>query len=424
MIDVASGAVTMLEPAVPTTQVDASEGWIVAVGADGRARRYTSAGHDVVELPLGTDARDAAIGPGATQVAIAGGDGFIHLVDLGSTAELAVLRPIEITGAALAVDWTPDGSQVVAGFEDGAIRVWDATSGEQLVTYRIDPSEVLDVAATDGGVIAATVRQSSVVDVFRCEVCGTTDEVIALARERVTRALTAEERVTYLHEAPVASASPVPVESASPGPDLASPAPSDAGASSPSPAASDDLGLHLCPLDETCPLAAGRYHPEPFEIGLTFDLGEGWNGIGSFPTVATIGHRTGTSIDLVTAVRDGFRGGDVVPIAPGAAAIEAHMRSIPGLSITPSRPTMVGGRPATTFDITCTCQTEAVKMFQIQGITYVVAPGEHDRWTILEVDGEALMINAWAPSDAEFQQGIPVAQAVIDSITFVTERGG
>ena len=34
--------------------------------------------------------------------------------------------------------------------------------------------------------------------IFLCDVCGSFDELLALARERVTRELTPEERATYL----------------------------------------------------------------------------------------------------------------------------------------------------------------------------------------------------------------------------------
>jgi hypothetical protein len=41
----------------------------------------------------------------------------------------------------------------------------------------------------------------TVTRVFSCEICRPTGELVRLARTRVTRPLSAEERLTYLHQA-------------------------------------------------------------------------------------------------------------------------------------------------------------------------------------------------------------------------------
>ena len=64
-------------------------------------------------------------------------------------------------------------------------------------------------------------NQSMLLD---CDLCGTTDEVRALADTRITREMTAEERIALLHESPEGvGSSPSPVEAPDPG--VASPEP-------------------------------------------------------------------------------------------------------------------------------------------------------------------------------------------------------
>ena len=76
---------------------------------------------------------------------------------------------------------------------DGQIRLWDAETGELLVSVRasghhlaFEPEGSLLVAGPNG-VVRAT-----------CDLCVGIDELLPLARERVTRSLTPDERATYL----------------------------------------------------------------------------------------------------------------------------------------------------------------------------------------------------------------------------------
>jgi WD40 repeat protein len=134
-------------------------------------------------------------------------------------------------------DWSPVGEHIVVGYTDGTARVWDALSGEVLLTFAGHTSDVTQVAwSADGkriasselnGVVkvwdAATGQEllsftapgaTSVVDlspdgkyviaagtydtpVVR-RVWGSTEELIAHARECcVTRELTRQEREQF-----------------------------------------------------------------------------------------------------------------------------------------------------------------------------------------------------------------------------------
>lgn len=90
---------------------------------------------------------------------------------------------------------------------DGTARVWDATSGRSLAVLR--PSlgaygSVQNDVATHSSSFTTDGRQlfvvGTVVRPFSCEVCRATRALVRLARTRVTRSLSAQERATYLHQ--------------------------------------------------------------------------------------------------------------------------------------------------------------------------------------------------------------------------------
>ena len=89
--------------------------------------------------------------------------------------------------------FTRDGRRVLSSSSDGTVRLWDARGGDALAVLQSGGTEVYDVALSSEGRIA-TLSEGEVVRVFECEVCGTLDEVRALARSRVARPLNSEER--------------------------------------------------------------------------------------------------------------------------------------------------------------------------------------------------------------------------------------
>ncbi len=92
--------------------------------------------------------------------------------------------------------FTPAGNRILSSSSDGTIRLWDARGGEALAVLQTGGGEIYDVDLSRDGRIA-TLGEGEVVRVFECEVCGSIDEVRALARSRVTRPLTPEERERF-----------------------------------------------------------------------------------------------------------------------------------------------------------------------------------------------------------------------------------
>jgi WD40 repeat protein/DNA-binding SARP family transcriptional activator len=92
--------------------------------------------------------------------------------------------------------FTDDGARVLSSSSDGTVRLWDARGGDALAVLLSGAGEVYDVTQSADGRIA-TLGKGDIVRVLECEVCGSLDEVRALARSRIARPLTSEERQRF-----------------------------------------------------------------------------------------------------------------------------------------------------------------------------------------------------------------------------------
>jgi WD40 repeat protein len=85
----------------------------------------------------------------------------------------------EVVGAA----FTPNGARVLTASDDGTLRVWDANSGAQLAVLQSGGGPLWSLTVSPDGRIA-TLSSKGVIRVFTCEVCGSLDQVRAIARAR------------------------------------------------------------------------------------------------------------------------------------------------------------------------------------------------------------------------------------------------
>jgi WD40 repeat protein len=124
----------------------------------------------------------------------AGQDRTARIWDAGGR-QIAVLRgpDDELTS----VTFTADGTRVLTSSQDGSLRLFDARDGTELAVLQQPQGELYGVALSDDGTIA-TLGRGDVVRVFPCEVCGSLEDVRALARSRAPRPLDAAERQQLL----------------------------------------------------------------------------------------------------------------------------------------------------------------------------------------------------------------------------------
>jgi hypothetical protein len=82
--------------------------------------------------------------------------------------------------------------------DGNAIRIWDAMSGRELLSYKAPGWAVDQVTfAGDGTTIFAASRDGAVRR-FRCDVCLPLEALESLISSRVTRELTPGERAQYI----------------------------------------------------------------------------------------------------------------------------------------------------------------------------------------------------------------------------------
>ena len=97
--------------------------------------------------------------------------------------------------AVFAASFMPDGSRLATASGDGTVKIWDAKNGKELLTLFGHTGRVFSLAISPDGTRLATAGQDGISRVYLLNL----EDLVKLARTRVTRSLTAEECQKYLH---------------------------------------------------------------------------------------------------------------------------------------------------------------------------------------------------------------------------------
>jgi WD40 repeat protein len=182
---------------------------LATAGTDGTAKIWDSySGELLLTVSIGKlIVRGVAFNPTGTQLVTAGEDGAVNVWDISevlnkdaaATLDTGTksIRPIHTFPAALGDAWdtsfSPDGSFVVGGGDNGIVKVWDATTNQELLTLTGPGAN--SVAFTPDSKRLAVARDDGTVHFYVLPI----EELVDLAQSRVTRSLTTEECQQFLH---------------------------------------------------------------------------------------------------------------------------------------------------------------------------------------------------------------------------------
>ncbi|HYH90505.1 MAG TPA: BTAD domain-containing putative transcriptional regulator [Solirubrobacteraceae bacterium] len=154
---------------------------------DGAPRRVLRHGTGVVT--------DVAFSRDASHVATAAADGTVRVWPVAAGPPVLMYGH---SGPVTSVGFDRTGRHVVSTGQDGTVRVWNATGGETLVVLHTHRGTASGAAFSPDGRRVVSAGDDGVLRITPCEVCGTFDEVLRLARSRAPRSLDAAARKLLL----------------------------------------------------------------------------------------------------------------------------------------------------------------------------------------------------------------------------------
>jgi len=134
-----------------------------------------------------------AFSPDGTRFATAGFDGIASVWDTGTGKEIINLSGHSST--VIGISFSPDGKYIATASVDGTAKLWDSETGNELLTLTASGHTMLGISFTPDGRRLIISDRDGAVRIFLLR----SEELIALAKSRLTRSLTTEECQKYLH---------------------------------------------------------------------------------------------------------------------------------------------------------------------------------------------------------------------------------
>ena len=187
---------TIYEGDVPGIAFSPDGKYVATASSDGTATVWNvSSGEAKFVLEGHTDVVwKVTFSPDGRRIATASHDGTAKVWDAATGRELLTLTGH--TGALWGVSFSKDGTRIATASLDKTARIWDANTGRELLVLTGHRKAVNRAVFSPDGRRLATSSEDGTVRLYTLD----EEELIALSRQRVPRALTPEEREKYLPE--------------------------------------------------------------------------------------------------------------------------------------------------------------------------------------------------------------------------------
>lgn len=126
-------------------------------------------------------------------------DGSMRVLDISADGlhMTDALAPGGHAGTITALTYAPDGSTFASASDDNSLKLWDAATGQELLTLFGDTGGMQAVAFSPDGTRLAGAGGDGLVRIYLLRI----DDLAALARSRLTRTWTSSECLQFLHTA-------------------------------------------------------------------------------------------------------------------------------------------------------------------------------------------------------------------------------
>jgi WD40 repeat protein len=146
-----------------------------------------------VVMTIPTPASRVAFDPSGGRIASSSGEGVARVWEVRTADELATLEGH--TGLIVDVAFSPDGASIATAGSDGTVRLWDADGGSQPLVLQGHRLAVGTVVFSPDGSKLASVSFDGTARVWALDL----DDLIDIAKNKLTRTLTHEECRQFLH---------------------------------------------------------------------------------------------------------------------------------------------------------------------------------------------------------------------------------